>query len=350
MNLNKKRIFKALKESQELLERRRLKQQQYEPQKIAENKNKSSSLPKSSNSTLQKPNGLSSKKPAPPESSTIAVKEKKVKKPQYSYQEMLNLANKLNEEKLKSLETPQNQPNKCIKSAKPPPNLPEIKQKLNNKIATQQASSSQASNVKRYLPGDIRSNLNQFQETSKLKAAENKNHPIDSQKTKKSSSISGKTTSVVTNPENNNQSAWDRAIADLKRKSCSNLKAKDKKDGDYYDQAKYEVEDEEEEENDSDMDSFICDDDDEDRELSSVNNENKNYSKYIREIFKYNPERYKHLNDDDDDINMEASYKDILQEEYKSTKYGYLEDLEDMKLEEEEKKRMIKKNKKMKIK
>ena len=64
--------------------------------------------------------------------------------------------------------------------------------------------------------------------------------------------------------------------------------------------------------------SFICDDDD--AEASGIGKgttsiDGKNYSKYIREIFKYNPERYKNMNDEDD-INMEASYKDIMKEEF----------------------------------
>jgi hypothetical protein len=212
------------------LERRRLKQQQQqEPQK------KSATLPPKKPKT----NNTSSIKPviSTPAPSNTVKPEKQVKK--YSYQEMLNLANKLNEEKLKSLETPKTQTNKPTKSIKPP-NLEEINKKLSNQSTSSQ---SQSQNVKRYLPGDIRSKI--INQTSKQKT---ENRSIDSQPKTKTSSISGKTTSIITNTENNNQSAWDRAISDLKRKSSSNIKSKQT---DYYDQGEDE---EEEEEHDSDMD------------------------------------------------------------------------------------------------
>jgi hypothetical protein len=215
-----------------LLERRRLKQQQQQepPQK------KSATLPPKKPKT----NSTSSTKPviSTPAPLNTVKPEKQVKK--YSYQEMLNLANKLNEEKLKSLETPKTQTNKPTKSIKQP-NEEEIKKKLNNQPTSSQ---SQSQNVKRYLPGDIRSKI--INQTSKQKT---ENRPLDSQPKAKTSSISGKTTSIITNTENNNQSAWDRAISDLKRKSSSNIKSKQT---DYYDQG--EVEEEEEEEHDSDMD------------------------------------------------------------------------------------------------
>ena len=63
------------------------------------------------------------------------------------------------------------------------------------------------------------------------------------------------------------------------------------------------------------MDDFICDDDDDIGDHGrNDNGKSKHYSKYIREIFKYNPERYKN---DADDPNMEASYNDIMKEERK---------------------------------
>jgi protein SPT2 len=90
------------------------------------------------------------------------------------------------------------------------------------------------------------------------------------------------------------------------------------------------------------MDDFIDDDDDDDDD--DDNNigysKNKNINKYsneIRKIFKYNPNKYKNIDDDID--NMESSYAQIMKEERESMRLGYLEDLEDMKKEEEEKKR-----------
>lgn len=90
-----------------------------------------------------------------------------------------------------------------------------------------------------------------------------------------------------------------------------------------------------EDEYDSELDDFI-DDGPEDEE---------DYSKHIKEIFGYDKSRY--LDMDDDDECMEANFAQVLKEEFVSTKIGILEDLEDIKKEQEEKKRkaMLKKRK-----
>lgn len=77
---------------------------------------------------------------------------------------------------------------------------------------------------------------------------------------------------------------------------------------------------------DSEMDDFI--DDDPGAE---------DYSKYIKEIFGYDKSRYRHLDDDVD--NMESSFAQQMREEQLSKKMGLMEDLEDMRMEAEEKKR-----------
>jgi protein SPT2 len=81
------------------------------------------------------------------------------------------------------------------------------------------------------------------------------------------------------------------------------------------------------EEYDSEMDDFIDDGPEEEQD----------YSKYISEIFGYDKSRYKHVDDDID--NMESTFAQQMKEEVISTKIGIMEDLEDMKKEEEEKRR-----------
>ncbi|XP_055301282.1 protein SPT2 homolog [Sitodiplosis mosellana] len=83
--------------------------------------------------------------------------------------------------------------------------------------------------------------------------------------------------------------------------------------------------DEDEDEYDSEMDDFIDDD------------EGFDYSSEIRNIFGYDKSRYR---DEDDDIdNMESTFAQQQREEFISKKIGIQEDLEDIRLEAEEKKR-----------
>lgn len=83
--------------------------------------------------------------------------------------------------------------------------------------------------------------------------------------------------------------------------------------------------DDDESEYDSEMDDFIDDDDEE-----------EDYSKHIKDIFGYDKSRYRHLDDDCD--NMESSFAQQQREEFISKKIGLMEDLEDMRQEAEEKK------------
>lgn len=87
---------------------------------------------------------------------------------------------------------------------------------------------------------------------------------------------------------------------------------------------------------DSEMDDFIDDGPE----------ENNDYSKYISEIFGYDKNRYRDYEDDDVD-NMESTFAQQMREEIRSTKIGIMEDLEDMRMEEEAKRRkaMLKKRK-----
>uniref|UniRef100_A0A915L4R8 Protein SPT2 homolog n=1 Tax=Romanomermis culicivorax TaxID=13658 RepID=A0A915L4R8_ROMCU len=61
----------------------------------------------------------------------------------------------------------------------------------------------------------------------------------------------------------------------------------------------------------------------------------------IRKMFKYNPKKYKHLDDMDDKV-MESSYRDIQKEEARSARLGLMEDLEDIQREQEEMKKKMK--------
>ncbi|KAI4503504.1 hypothetical protein M0802_001726 [Mischocyttarus mexicanus] len=84
------------------------------------------------------------------------------------------------------------------------------------------------------------------------------------------------------------------------------------------------------EEYDSELDDFI-DDGPEEQE--------QDYSKYISEIFGYNRNNYKYMDDDDDTAVMESNFEEQLKEEIKSSRIGLLEDLEDIRKEAAEKRR-----------
>ncbi|XP_012265132.2 protein SPT2 homolog [Athalia rosae] len=89
-------------------------------------------------------------------------------------------------------------------------------------------------------------------------------------------------------------------------------------------------------EHDSELDDFIDDGPEEGAE---------DYSKYISEIFGYDKNKYRDI--DDDDAAMESNFAQQLKEEFVSTKIGIMEDLEDIRMEALEKKRkaMIKNKK-----
>ncbi|XP_017752731.1 PREDICTED: protein SPT2 homolog isoform X2 [Eufriesea mexicana] len=83
------------------------------------------------------------------------------------------------------------------------------------------------------------------------------------------------------------------------------------------------------EEYDSELEDFIDDE---------VEEHSEDYSRYISEIFGYDKNKYKFV-DNEDDVAMESSFAQQLKEEYVSTKIGIMEDLEDMRIEALEKKR-----------
>lgn len=84
--------------------------------------------------------------------------------------------------------------------------------------------------------------------------------------------------------------------------------------------------DSEEEEYDSEMDDFI-DDGPQEGDVSG----------FIKEIFGYDRRRFR--DEDDDCADMESNFVDQMREEARSLKIGIMEDLEDMRMEEEEKAR-----------
>ncbi|CAG9761917.1 unnamed protein product [Ceutorhynchus assimilis] len=92
--------------------------------------------------------------------------------------------------------------------------------------------------------------------------------------------------------------------------------------------------DDDDSEYDSELDDFIDDGD-----------EGNDYSSYIKEIFGYDKSRYKGVDEEID--NMEASFAQQMKEEAISTKIGIMEDLEDIKKEEEEKRLKALRKKKM---
>ncbi|KXJ79252.1 hypothetical protein RP20_CCG001767 [Aedes albopictus] len=83
---------------------------------------------------------------------------------------------------------------------------------------------------------------------------------------------------------------------------------------------------------DSEMDDFIDDGDDE-----------MDYSSQIKAIFGYDKSRYR--DEDFDDRQMESTFAQQMREEFISKKIGLMEDLEDMRMEEEEKRQKALKKK-----
>lgn len=166
------------------------------------------------------------------------------------------------------------------------------------------------------------------QKSSIQKSSSSSNQPSNSQNKK----ISSKTSSKYS-VENNNllicrptdkasekpKSAWDRIYDQIQKSDPIKKPVKRKR-----------VIDSDE---DEDMDDFIDDEPIED-EYSS------NYSKCIREIFGYDRRKFQY--DDDDDDDMETSFAQQMKEEIRSTKIGILEDLEDIRLEKEQKKKKAK--------
>lgn len=129
----------------------------------------------------------------------------------------------------------------------------------------------------------------------------------------------------LTAPRNDaaNLSVWDR----IYNKTVAASKPKESK--------KRHVLESDDDEYDEEMDDFI-DDGDSYAPGGDISAE-------IKKIFGY--DRSKFRDDDDDDINMEARFADVMKEEARSARLGRLEDLEDMRKEEEYKK--AKKRKKL---
>ncbi|KAJ8675035.1 hypothetical protein QAD02_010821 [Eretmocerus hayati] len=81
--------------------------------------------------------------------------------------------------------------------------------------------------------------------------------------------------------------------------------------------------DDSDEEYDSELDDFIDD---------GPQDDGEDISKHISEIFGYDRNKYRDI-DDDDDLAMESNFREVLKEEFESTKQGMMEDLADMRLE-----------------
>jgi protein SPT2 len=119
------------------------------------------------------------------------------------------------------------------------------------------------------------------------------------------------------------KSGWDLAMSYVKKKDVKNSHPIQRS---HNDELNY-MDEEDEDEYDSEMDDFIDDEE-------QYESKEKGYSKYIREIFKYNPDKYK--DDDDDDLaNMETDFHSQLKEESRSLRLGIMEDLEEERKEAE---------------
>nr|CAD7457910.1 unnamed protein product [Timema tahoe] len=92
---------------------------------------------------------------------------------------------------------------------------------------------------------------------------------------------------------------------------------------------------ESDDEYDSELDDFIDDGPE----------ETEDYSKHIREIFGYDKSKYNDM--DEDDECMESNFGQVLKEEFNSAKIGIMEDLEDIKMEQMEKRKKMMKKKKL---
>jgi len=118
------------------------------------------------------------------------------------------------------------------------------------------------------------------------------------------------------------KSGWDLAMSYVKKKDAKSNAPIRKPQNDELDYI-----DDEEDEYDSEMDDFIDDEEE-------FDTKEKGYSKYIREIFKYNPAKYK--DDDDDDLaDMETDFHSQLKEESRSLRLGIMEDIEEERKEAE---------------
>ncbi|BFZ15760.1 hypothetical protein BsWGS_18799 [Bradybaena similaris] len=134
-------------------------------------------------------------------------------------------------------------------------------------------------------------------------------------------------------PEEKSLNPFDRILNQFKKKrpAQQTQSAVPAKKGRFEDS-----EEEEEEDYDPDMDDFIDDGDDHEPD----------YSKEIKQLFGYDKSKYKYERDEDLS-DMEADYATVMKEEKLSAKLGLMEDLEDMRKEQEELKRkaMLKKRK-----
>ncbi|CAH1786150.1 unnamed protein product [Owenia fusiformis] len=120
---------------------------------------------------------------------------------------------------------------------------------------------------------------------------------------------------------------WDRITQGMHKKAKKRSHEISDDEGSFYDS-----------EYDEEMDDFIDDGDCNPSAVSSV----------IKQMFGYDKSKYRHEREDDLS-DMEANFASIQREEARSAKLGRLEDLEDMKAEEEAiKRKMMMKKKKMK--
>lgn len=271
-----------------------------------------------------------------------------VAKPKLSYSQILKLADTFHSEKLKNNNSvdasllissiTNSEPKKSTDSASSKKNSNSAVNinSLNNNIKNYiNKSDNSKINVKPNLQQNILKPKSNGTNTVSKSSLTNEKH--DHKKTSSSSSnisnvkqaaAKSSTVSSVSN-ESKGISSWDRIISDMKKKKTNKKYEQTNVNQKAYDE--YEDEDE----YDSEMDDFI---DDEDDDLNT--NEKKDYSKYIQEIFKYNPKRYIAEEEEGDLDNMETDFHSQLKEEKRSLKMGILEDLEELKKEAEmEKKR-----------
>ncbi|RNA27284.1 SPT2 -like protein [Brachionus plicatilis] len=320
---------RAEQEAKELLEKKRKKvltENPTVPKKSEKSKKPESSKPATVKTQAPKPSVQTSKQHSKSSSTGKNVKPNNaaVQKSALSYQDVLRLADQ-NKDKPKA-----------PGAIKPK----EVVSKTNKTKAEEPSSSATASSS-----SSLASKLTPEQ-IAKLKEKQKKPNvlpskpaptrtDINNNKNKimeKSGSKSSLIEPKISKPNHPSLSAWDRIMSDMKKNpSIKKTLGKKNVNNNESDEGEYE---DEEEEYDSEMEGFI-DDEEED---------NEEYRKYIRKMFKYDPTRYK---DEDDDIdNMETDYHSLQREEKRSLKLGIMEDIEEMKREAEMERRRLEKKKK----
>ena len=275
-------------------------------------------------------------------------------KPKLSYEEMLRLADE--NQKNKSLSSASQKPavissapqhteklsfkpaqtNKTVEKKQEAPSKPNSSAKPNG--ISQKKPPAPAPNgtnglVSKLTPEQI---LKLKQKDARPNVANSLNKPLTAQQPiRPSTSASSLNKKPQVKENSSNLSAWDRAVSKMKKKTVKSKQRRvyfsfqtlnfeffsylESDKGKNNAESDQELDDEDE--YDSEMDDFIADDD-EDVDQAHAKIYNEQYSTEIRKLFKYNPNKYKHLDEEDID-NMETDYHSQLREEHMRLVFSY---------------------------